>query len=454
MALKIDVKMKPAETAEHFRKKGLVDPERNGFSFEDVEGEEHARIFTVAKPVSYDIVEMFYDEVSKAAEQGMTLQQFQKELKPRLVARGWWGKKLMTDPKTGVEKLVQLGSPTRLAIIFDTNMRTSRAVGRWKRIQARKDVLPYLKYNAVLDSRTRPLHEAWGRAPVILPVDHPWWETHFPPNGWRCRCIVDQLNDREIKRRGLKVTQNPPTGDKNYLNKRTGEVRKVPVGIDPGFDYNPGKTGYRAMTANPVSGKPERNVKLSKKDNPSREGERFPPPRPAPDVRLFSRTDAAGNERSDEFFINTFLNKFGTYIGGPEMQFIDVTGFPIVISERLFLTVDNSKKISKFSGGKRRELIDAMAKAIRDPDEIFNVVQLDETNNTTFLRRRYLANLIVSDEDGNQVKAPIFSIFEIGKNGWVGVTSYPVSSQSQYARLRSGFRVYERSMKNPAEAGS
>ena len=36
--------------------------------------------------------------------------------------------------------------------------------------------------DALLDARTRPEHG------VILPVDHPWWKRHYPPNGWKCRC--------------------------------------------------------------------------------------------------------------------------------------------------------------------------------------------------------------------------------------------------------------------------
>lgn len=29
-------------------------------------------------------------------------------------------------------------------------------------------------------------HKAWDG--LTLPADHPFWQTHYPPNGWRCRC--------------------------------------------------------------------------------------------------------------------------------------------------------------------------------------------------------------------------------------------------------------------------
>ena len=44
-----------------------------------------------------------------------------------------------------------------------------------------------LRYVAVLDARTRPEHRAWHG--LILPIDHPLWDTHYPPNGWGCRCL-------------------------------------------------------------------------------------------------------------------------------------------------------------------------------------------------------------------------------------------------------------------------
>ena len=72
--------------------------------------------------------------------------------------------------------------PPGLKTIFRTNLRVSAAAARWERIQARKDRFPYLMYDAVRDSRTRPQHLEWDGP--ILPVDHSFWQTHDPPNGW------------------------------------------------------------------------------------------------------------------------------------------------------------------------------------------------------------------------------------------------------------------------------
>lgn len=64
---------------------------------------------------------------------------------------------------------------------------------KWKRFQRDKDLYANLKYDAVNDNQTRAKHRAWDG--VILPIDHPWWETHLPPNDWGCRCDAIQTDE-------------------------------------------------------------------------------------------------------------------------------------------------------------------------------------------------------------------------------------------------------------------
>ncbi|QHS10762.1 hypothetical protein [Sinimarinibacterium sp. NLF-5-8] len=76
---------------------------------------------------------------------------------------------------------------------------------------------------------------------VTLPIDHPWWKTHYPVNAWRCRCGVVALTQREYDRRqGLKK-EAPVEPLVDWTNPKTGEVHKVPYGIDLGFAYNVGE---------------------------------------------------------------------------------------------------------------------------------------------------------------------------------------------------------------------
>ncbi|MEZ5648636.1 MAG: phage minor head protein, partial [Alphaproteobacteria bacterium] len=209
------------------------------FDWRDMWQEAHATAFTVAKSTGFDILGDIYQAVDDALVKGTTFDDFKLKLTPILQKKGWWGQKLMKDPLSGRTRKVQLGSVRRLRIIFDTNLRTAYAAGTWARIQRSKKTRPYLRYVAVMDGRTRPEHQAWHD--TVLPVDHEWWSKHYPPNGWNCRCTVQSLNNRDLKRYDLKVTEVPPSTKENpYTNPRNGEVVMVPQGIDPGFVYNPG----------------------------------------------------------------------------------------------------------------------------------------------------------------------------------------------------------------------
>lgn len=235
MAVEFAFDLPPKEALAFFRAKGYV----TSFAWQDTWQEEHDRAFTVAKMANVDLLRDVRDAVDKAIAEGQTFQQFREAIEGRLVQAGWWGKGEMTDPLTGEKRLVQLGSPRRLRTIFRTNMQTAYAAGHWQQIQESKAQAPMLMYDAVDDDRTRPEHAAWDG--TILPVDDPWWQTHMPPNGWNCRCGVIQLGTDQAKEMGWQPGDPaPPSPTREYVNPRTGEVSRVPEGIDPGWAYNPG----------------------------------------------------------------------------------------------------------------------------------------------------------------------------------------------------------------------
>lgn len=241
-----------------FKAKGL----KPSFDFRDVWKEEHNNAFTVAKMLNLDLLEDVQLMVSSAIENGQTFAQFRDTLKPHLVKKGWWGIQEMVDPLTLDAKPVQLGSTRRIKTIYKTNMRTARAAGQWERAQRTKRALPYLLYELGPSEHHRHEHEKW--AGTCLPIDHAFWQTHFVPNGWGCKCGIRQVSEREYQallKAGKIKTQAPDEKTKQYLNKRTGEVENVPVGIDPGWNYNPGSrlaklasnTMSKAIDADPMT---------------------------------------------------------------------------------------------------------------------------------------------------------------------------------------------------------
>ena len=223
------------------------------FSWKDVRPEEHGATFTVAKSTGFDILKDIAQSLEETLAGGGTYQQWSRQIRPVLEAKGWWGRKSVIDPADGLVKQATLGTPRRLKTIFDVNMRVSHAAGRWAQIQRVKERRPYLMYSAVLDRRTRRDHRGWHG--IVRPVDDGFWDTHYPPNGWRCRCSVRQLGPRDLEREGLKVSPEQHFQTTTFTNDRTGEVTRVPVGIDPGWAHNPGRMARDAGAAKEFAAK-------------------------------------------------------------------------------------------------------------------------------------------------------------------------------------------------------
>ena len=253
----------PEDALDWFRAKGY----KPSFHYSDVWKQEHSQAFTVAKAMKMDVLTTIRESLDKALEQGKTYEQFKNELTPELQKLGWWGEGQLQDPydKSGKSRRVQLGSPRRLKTIYNTNMRTARAAGQWERIERRQKTHPYLVYELGPSENHRVQHVKW--AGLVLRADDPFWATHYPQNGWGCKCGVRQINKREADK--LKATsdytdQAPEIEYKEWVNKRTGEVHKVPKGIDPGWDYNPGVTRGTAINEHAKTAKKEMQTVLAK----------------------------------------------------------------------------------------------------------------------------------------------------------------------------------------------
>lgn len=346
----------PDEAIRWFQEKGF----KLGFDWRDTWTEQHARAFTVAKATQLDVLADLRESVDRALKEGRTLSDFRKELRPTLQAKGWWGEKTMVDPETGEEKLVQLGSASRLRTIYETNLRTAQAAGRWERFERVKARRPYGRYVAL--SSARPEHRAWHG--TVLPLDDPWWDTHAPPNGWGCRCKMQQLSDRDLERFGFEVNDKaPPSPSRAFFNERTGETVRVPKGIDPGFEFNPGKA-ERAFqperTPSPVLTpvKGFRDYELA----PARTVERKPAPDawpPESRVRLLER------------FKDLFQGKDEASVADPQ-------GMQTTFSKR---HLDDAKRATSLPSAKA---------TIERPDEVW-LVPFRQPDGRVVMRKRYVA---------------------------------------------------------------
>lgn len=67
----------------------------------------------------------------------------------------------------------------------------AQMIALWNKIQAEKDIFPFLQFDAVQDKGTTALCAYLDGK--IFPVDHWIWQIYFPLNHWGCRSTVRQL---------------------------------------------------------------------------------------------------------------------------------------------------------------------------------------------------------------------------------------------------------------------
>lgn len=197
----------------------------------DIRHAAHDRAFVVAGAMAADLLDDLRAAIDKAIATGTSLETFRKDFKRIVAERGWTG---WTGEGT------RAGQAWRTRTIYETNLRTSYAAGRWAQLTHPQllAVRPYWRYvhsDSVINPR--PHHKAWGDARLTLRHDHPFWQTHYPPNGWGCRCRVVAV--REPARGDA---TEPPTGW-NATLESTG----APAGIDKGWSYAPGASVADAL---------------------------------------------------------------------------------------------------------------------------------------------------------------------------------------------------------------
>lgn len=193
--------------------------------WDDMLGASHAKGFTIAGATKADLLNDLYQSVLQVKKNGGTISDFRKDFDHIVQKHGWSYK-----GKRG----------WRTRVIYDTNLRTAHMAGKWSQFQRVKKARPYLQYLTVGDQRVRPQHAQWNGK--VLPIDDPYWDTNYPPNGFGCRCTVRSLSERQMKHDGLTISKSPTIKTTPRVNIRTGEdYGEVPIGIDVGWDYNVGK---------------------------------------------------------------------------------------------------------------------------------------------------------------------------------------------------------------------
>lgn len=192
------------------------------------------------------MLKSIHRQMERALKGSMGEAEFVRNMEINLKTFGWWG-------------VSNIGNPQGLRTIFRTNMTTATAHRRYRQQVSNVNSRPYWAYRAIQDKHTRPAHAAMdGR---VYRANDPIWLSHYPPNGFNCRCYVSALTADDIEEQGL--TLHDSDGDliriiqEAGVNKRTGESIKVEgvrydwtdgkgrthiITPGPGWSYNPGQS--------------------------------------------------------------------------------------------------------------------------------------------------------------------------------------------------------------------
>ena len=195
--------------------------------WDDIQRSAHDRAFMVAGAAQADLLKDLHDAVVKAAQQGLGLSEFRKDFKAAVAKHGWTG---WTGEGT------KDGEAWRTKVIYQTNMAQSYWAGRYRQMSDPQvlKLRPYWRYiHSDGVANPRPHHLAWHG--LTLKADHPFWQTHFAPNGWGCRCRIEAVSKREGEASAAAGLDDLPA-DWDAVDPKTGTV----AGIDKGFDYAPG----------------------------------------------------------------------------------------------------------------------------------------------------------------------------------------------------------------------
>jgi len=313
--VKIDFQKPPEEILNYLKNKGF----KLTFDYDELIKEAHHRTFTVAKVTRADLLNDIFNSLATAMEEGKSFKDFKEDIIPTLEKKGWWGKKEILNPITGEVKEVQINS-RRLKTIYNVNMRVAHQRYRFKQMM-QLPTSTFWMYRSALLETTRTSHEALHR--TVLPRDHIFWATNYPPNDWNCKCTVTAHSAKDLEKRGLKV--------------HTGVIDSI---ASKDWAYNIGDTSKIST--------------ISKLDlsNVSK-------------LRDVKKNKAYEN-LSDTVLLNTFFKKLGVKEGD---VYIDKVNDPMIIDNNLFL--DKRTKKLKINKEDRHLLLDEFVETLIDPDEIY-----------------------------------------------------------------------------------
>lgn len=388
----------------------------------DLEGRAHDRAFVVAGATKDALLQDLHGAVDAAIAEGITPGEFRDRFDAIVEKHGWTG-------WTG--EASEAGRAWRARVIYETNLRTAYAAGRYKQMTdpALLKVRPFWQYRHG-ETRTpaspRAQHLAWNGK--VWRADDPIWQRIYPPNGWFCSCGVRPLSRRDLARMGLPEPElAPPLPTRPVYDPGTGETVEVPEGVGLGWDHAPGRDWSEGLVPRELQ-QPLAPLAPEERLSPSPAG--LPPP---PSARPSVAKELPSGQ-PPETYARAFLREFGADIGDP-VVWRDPAGYLTPISEGLFKSASGHWKSNKRERG---SLILRVAEALKDPDEIW-LSWTRLRDGTVHLTRTYLRR----GEDDRAI-----AIVRWGRRWWEATTAFGADDDRYFNARRVGVLLWRRGAKD------
>lgn len=194
----------------------------------DIPLEEHDAVFALPGVRDMEVLQRVRDAMALVIGDGDTLRQFTRSIRDIADAISYWRREDFEDWARRV---------------YEHHLRQSYNAGRLVQLQRLSRVRPYWRYKACdYVSRHQRHHSQWDD--LVLDHSDPWWKTHFPANGWACKCYIEGISERDLKAIGKRGADKAPAVE--WIDADVGgRVVRTPLGIDPGFAYAPGWTYWQ-----------------------------------------------------------------------------------------------------------------------------------------------------------------------------------------------------------------
>lgn len=221
-----------ADARRFLSRKAVVETE----DWDDLKWGEHSHAFTVAHSTYGGALEDIFQAVNQARDSGESYETFAKNLRGIMEKRGWYGRQ-----DKGPEDKEYINWRSKL--IYHVNMRTAYSAGNYRQQLRGAEGRPiWVWHSKLIGKNRRQDHVAMhGKA---FRYDDPFWNSHYPPDGWGCECSVVTQSEAGAEREGIEVLSSGSDGQPPALMGPDGKAVDWDSFTPEEWRYNPGREAF------------------------------------------------------------------------------------------------------------------------------------------------------------------------------------------------------------------